>query len=239
MKKLICAVSAVVLSSAALAQEALAPEQHWITPLEVGIASPIQFPSPSWRVDGIRFDLFFGDSYEVNGIDFGLVGRTRNDLCGIALNAFNWNDDSVYGVQLGALANVVLDSAYGVQFGGLVNYNYNEMNGLQFGLVNHNGSFYGVQFGLLNANKGVSYGGQLGLVNIDVNEFNGAAFGLVNWSARTTGAQFGFVNVCNIGSGFQLGAFNAAETFDGVQIGLVNIIQKGALPIMCIANANF
>ena len=241
MKKLMYAVStALILSSSAFAQESsLSPEEHWITPLEIGIASPIQFPSPAWIVDGIRFDLFYGDSYEVNGLDLGLVGRTRKDFRGIALNAFNWYDGPSWGVQLGALANVSLNNVYSLQFAGIANYVYNEMRGVQLALVNQNGPFYGVQLGAVNWNRGVSYGVQIGVANANINEFNGASIGLVNWADRSSGASIGVVNVAKNGSGLQLGVFNSAETFEGLQIGVLNINQNGALPIMCIVNANF
>lgn len=240
MKKLMYAVStALILSSSAFAQEAMAPESHWYTPLEIGIASPIQLPPASWIVGGVRLDLFYGDSYELYGIDLGLVGRTRKDFWGIALNGVNWNDGNAYGVQLGALANSSLSSVYGVQLASVVNYVYNEMRGVQLAFVNQNGPFYGLQFGALNWNRGISYGGQIGLVNSDVNEFNGASIGLINYAVRSSGAQIGVVNVSFAGEGLQLGVFNAAESFEGVQIGVLNIIQKGAMPIMCIVNANF
>ena len=240
MKKLIMSVAAALMLGGAYAQQTpMEPAKHWITPLCISLASPLQLPPSSWVVDGIRLNLLYGDSYAINGIDLGLVGRTRNDLNGIAAGLFNWVDGDMRGIQLGALANVGHVNSYGLQLGGAVNYVYNDFGGVQAASVNLNGSFYGLQAGAVNWDKGISYGLQLGAVNADLNEFNGGSVGAVNWAIRYSGAQVGFVNICTTGEGCQIGVFNAAETYEGIQIGLLNIIQKGAMPIMCLMNANF
>lgn len=218
-------------------------ERHYVTPIEIALASPLQLPCTvpysSWRVWGIRADLIYGRSYQVYGIDVGLSGRLYQDMAGIQATAFNWVDGDASGIQLGAIANLVRGDAAGIQ-AGLVNLDHGSLAGVQCGLVNYDSVFYGVQFGLVNWDGGISYGWQVAPVNVTDNEFHGVSDGLVNVAERMHGFQIGMFNtILSEGDGVQIGLFNSANNFEGVQLGLLNIIQNGALPIMAFLNANF
>lgn len=244
MKRLLVACSLALVAHGAFAANVIADERHYVTPIEIDLASPLQVPFTvpysAWRVWGFRFDLAYGRSQCVYGLDVGVSGYLYEDLYGVQATALNWVNGDVAGVQLGAVGNMVRGDVAGVQLGGFLNLDHGEMAGVQLGLVNYDGVFYGAQFGLLNWDGGISYGWQTGVANINVNEFLGVSVGLVNLTSHAHGLQIGFVNeIDQTGDGVQIGVFNGAKEFKGLQIGLFNVIQNGPLPIMTIVNANF
>lgn len=233
------ALCTVMMAGALFAEDIFNAEEHSVTPLSIGIASPLQLPDSEWRVWGLRFGGFYGSSHEVIGIDFGACGRTTIGTTGIQLTGFNRVCGDVRGIQFGLVANSDRLDVRGVQLGG-VNWDQGSLGGVQLGIVNLDAVFYGVQLGFLNWDGGLSYGAQAGFVNVDVNEYTGAAFGFVNKADRMSGFQMGLVNLIDkVGTGVQFGLFNGAAKFDGVQIGLLNVIQNSPLPIMPFLNANF
>ena len=211
---------------------------NW-SPLGVGIAAPLQLPFMESDVYGIRFGGFFGCNNEVRGIDCGVVELCTGSFMGVQGALFTWTEGNAYGLQVGALANVVNMNVVGVQ-AGCVNVDWSDATGLQLGLVNVDTAFVGVQLGgLLNWDTAPSYGVQLGLVNGDQDEFRGWAAGLVNYAVNCTGFQLGGFNVVDEMTGCQIGIVNACNKMRGVQIGLMNLICEGQLPAMVIANASF
>lgn len=233
------ALCTVLAAGALFAEDIFNAEDHSVTPLSIGIASPIQLPGSEWRVWGLRFGGFYGSSHEVIGIDAGVCGNTTIGMTGIQLTGFNRVQGDVRGIQFGLVANSDRLDVRGVQ-AGTVNWDQGSLGGVQLGILNIDAAFYGVQLGFLNWDGGLSYGAQGGFVNVNVNEFTGASFGIVNKSDRMTGFQMGLVNLIDkVGSGLQLGLFNGAAKFEGVQIGLLNVIQNSTLPIMPFLNANF
>jgi hypothetical protein len=245
MKKLLVLSALAVMASGAFAKTVIKEERHYVTPIEWGLASPLQLPFTvpysAWRVWGVRLDAVLARSYDVYGIDGGLVGLTYGDFAGIQAAAFNWVGDSAYGIQLGGVGNVAKGAAGGIQFAGLANYNPEAMVGIQAaGLFNANGVFYGLQIALGNVATGGG-GLQLGVWNRTDNEFTGGSLGLVNYAENMTGLQFGFINYAvQTGEGLQLGVFNAAGQFEGLQIGFLNLINDGETPyIFPFANARF
>jgi hypothetical protein len=245
MKKLLVLSALAVMASGAFAKTVINEERHDVTPIEWGLASPLQLPCTvpysAWRVWGVRFDAVLARSLDVYGIDGGLVGLTYRDFAGIQAAAFNWVGDSAYGIQFGAFGNVAKGEAGGVQLAGFVNDNAGEMFGIQAaGLVNANGVFYGLQIASANVATG-GCGLQLGIWNRTENEFTGGSLGFVNYTENMTGVQFGFINYAvQTGEGLQLGVFNAAGQYEGLQIGLLNLINDGETPyIFPFANARF
>ena len=214
-----------------------------MTPIEWGLASPLQLPFTvpysAWRVWGVRLDAVLARSLDVYGIDGGLVGLTYGDFAGVQAAAFNWVGDSAYGLQLGVIGNVAKGPAGGLQLAGFANYIPEALAGIQAaGLVNVNGGFYGLQVAPANVTTGVGVGLQLGVWNRTDNEFTGGSVGLVNYAENMTGMQLGFNK-----EGFEqtlLGVFNAAGQFEGLQIGFLNLINDGKAPyVLPFANARF
>lgn len=221
-----------------------AEERHYVTPIEIDVASPLQLPQWSpynpWQVWGVRLDLIYGRSFCVYGIDFGISGYTLTDVYGVEFTGFNLVGGNVAGVQFGLVANAVRGDVTGVQFGCAANWNRGEIIGAQGALVNLNGAFIGAQLGMLNWNSGVCYGLQNGIANVNVNEYLGVSVGLVNLTTRMHGLQVGLVNeIDEVGDGVQVGLINGAKEFTGVQVGLFNVIQNSELPIMAFVNAHF
>lgn len=246
MKKLmILGVLACAFAVESAAKEIYtAEETHYVTPIEIDLASPLQLPQWSpctpWRVWGIRLDLIFGRSFCVYGIDAGISGNTLTDVYGIEGTFFNLVGGDVGGIQLGAIANSVRGDVGGIQLGGAANWVRGQFGGIQAALVNVDGAFGGGQLGAFNWNSGICYGFQAGVGNVNVNEYLGVSVGVVNLTTRMHGLQFGFVNeIDEIGDGVQIGVINGAKEFKGVQIGLFNVIQNSELPIMTIVNAHF
>ena len=241
MKKTSLVLLSLAVAGAVSARDLHTAEEHLVTPLEVSLWTPLQLTSPARNVYGLRWNIFYGENFNVYGVDVGLSGYAFNNIGGLQASAFNWVDGNMAAIQLGGLANVVNANADGIQFGGLVNYTRGEFRGLQLGsLLNCDGEFCGVQLATFNYVNGASMGVQLGVANSAVSEFHGWSCGLVNYAERMHGLQLGVINAINeSGRGVQIGLCNAAAQFAGVQIGLFNIIGNGALPIMVIANAQF
>lgn len=243
MKKIGYAVlSAALVTCAAVAKDKdlTNTEAHSTTPLQIGIADPIQYPRSNCIVEGLRLNMFYGASFAVYGVDLGLVGVCRDKMTGAALQAANWVDNDFCGAQAGLLFNVVNGDTTGVQFGLLLNNDRGSVWGVQAASLNVAGSLFGVQGGFINWDKSLSQGFQLGLVNIDLNEFDGCSASLVNYADSFTGLQLGLLNVVSKdGSGVQFGLLNAADTFSGVQLGLLNLIGNAPVPVLPFINGNF
>ena len=225
-----------------LGVSAKAEERSWAwSPIGIGLAAPIQLPYVESDVYGLRLGGFFGYNHDVYGLDLGVAEVCSGGFRGLQVSALSWTDhDSVYGVQVAGLANVVNASTKALQIAPL-NVVWEEAVGAQLGLVNVTTEFKGLQLGgIINWNDLASYGLQLGLVNANQQEFYGWNFGaLVNYADSFNGFACGLVNVAYDVKGCQLGVFNACDRMHGVQIGLVNLICGSKLPIMVIANAWF
>lgn len=240
MKKLMT-MAAVAFAVAAGTMNAKADEERaWAwSPLGIGIAAPIQLPFVDSDIYGLRLGSFFGYNADVIGIDWTLVGVESGDMIGIAAAGFNWTGADVYGIQVGAVANVVRENAYGLQVG-LVNADFGESSaGLEVGVVNYALAYRGIQLGALAWNVSSSAGFQAGAVNWDFEDYVGGAVGVINSAGQLTGCQIGGINLAKEATGCQIGFFNATERMHGVQIGLLNLITESPFPIMVIANARF
>ena len=241
MKKSVAAMMIGLAVGLGLSNVSKADERAWRwSPLGIGLAAPIQLPFMSSDVYGLRIGGFLGYNHDVYGLDCGVCGICGGGFRGIQLDAFSWTEGDVYGVQVGAIANVVAGRQISLQVGA-VNVVWGDAAGVQLGLVNYDADFAGVQFGgILNWNNATSYGFEVGLVNANQEEYFGCAIGaLVNYSDSFKGFGCGLVNVAYDVTGCQLGLVNACDRMHGVQIGLVNMICESKLPIMTIMNASF
>ena len=241
MKKSMIAAMIGLAIGTGFTNAARAEEQrswNW-SPLGIGIAAPIQLPFMETDVHGLRIGGLFGCNQDVCGLDAGLCEVSSGSFAGVGAAAFNWVGKNAYGLQVGALANVVALDAYGLE-AGLVNVVHGGFTGLQLGLVNYDANFAGGRFGLVNWSKTTSAGFDIGLVSVSGEDFAGLKLGALNLADRFVGAQIGLFNLSDGPStGFQLGLVNAANYFTGLQLGIINLICKGPLPVMLIANASF
>ena len=193
-----------------------------MTPVMVSLVTPVQAPSRSYDVTGLRLSLIYGECQDFPGLDIGVLDNTRKDFTGLAVGGINCVGDRLYGAQVG-----------------LVNWNGNgdtawerRSIGAQVGILNYSDTFCGLQDGY---------------VNISGNSFTGLQTSLVNCAHDMYGLQCGFyfifgVNVAS-GSlhGCQIGLVNYADTVEsGCQIGIINIIShNGLLPVFPIINGSF
>ena len=192
------------------------------TPVMVSLVTPVQAPSRSYDVTGLRLSFIYGECQDFTGLDIGIIDNTRKNFTGLAIGGINCASDRVYGAQVG-----------------LVNWNGNgdtawerRSVGAQVGILNYADTFCGLQDGLVSI-SGVS--------------FMGLQSSLVNCAHDMYGLQCGYdlilgVNVAD-GTlrGCQIGLVNYANRVDrGCQIGFVNIIShNGWLPVLPIVNGSF
>ena len=240
MKHLMFTVLVGLTVGLGLSKGAAADDRAWAwSPLGVGLAAPIQLPFMESDVYGLRFGGFFADNAEVRGLDFGLVELTTGSFGGIAAAGVNWTMGSAYGVQFGALANVVGVNAVALHVAP-VNAIYGDAIGAQLGFINFDTGFRGARLGFINWSNTVSAGLEMGFLNVSREDYSGAELGLLNFASKSNGLQLGLFNISKGPStGVQVGLVNAADYLSGVQIGLINMICKGPVPLMVLANASF
>jgi hypothetical protein len=244
MKKLMTVAFLGLAALAACAEDGKVDRSWRWSPLGVGIAAPIQLPFTDTDIYGLRVGGIFGWNRNVYGLDTGVVSLNNGEFSGIQGSVFNWSSSDVYGIQAGALANVVHGSFYGIQVG-TFNLVYVEPTcGIQIGgLFNYNGAFSGIQLAVLNWESTYFNGWQIGgFANVVKEDSAGFALGAVNYHNKIVGFQCGAVNVAEECTGLQLGLFNGANKISGVQIGVLNLICTEPLfsvPVMPVVNASF
>jgi len=241
MKKSVAAaiIGLAVAAGSSIEARAEASEGRWFSPLGIGLFAPVQLPYIACDVYGVRVDCIMGWNDNVYGVDLTPVAICSSDFAGIEAGAFNWTGSCAWGVQFGALANVVGDKTIALQFAGVANVVHGDGAGLQMSLVNYANSFVGAQIGAIDWNSAASIGAQVGVATVDIEEYTGFSAGLVNYAGKVTGFQLGAVNAADEATGLQIGVINGVNRMHGVQIGLVNVIAEGPLPIMVVANASF
>ena len=162
--------------------------QAFNSPLSVGVAPPVQFPTKDFSVTGVRASLLWGRHRDVYGIDLGVLG--------------NVTDQSFVGLGVSGLFNLTngMTTILGLQAAGLTNINTKSVD------------VYGVQVALgLNKNDGASTvnGVQIAAVNLSEHTvIRGAQIGVYNTAQAVYGLQVGLVNVCDNLHGLQIGLAN-------------------------------
>ena len=175
-----------------------------ITPLSVGIAPPVQFPTEEFTVTGLRISALWGHHRDLYGIDVGGIGNITNQtFTGMAISGiFNMTHGTttILGLQLAGLANINTQktTVLGLQVALGVNGNdaASSVAGMQIALANI-GAFtniYGAQLGLYNCALDV-YGLQIGVVNV-ADSLHGVQIGLINFNHKGT---IGVSPIINIG----------------------------------------
>ena len=132
---------------------ALDSAKHLKTAVQVGIATPVQWPDSSCDVGGLRFSFFYGESRNVTGLDLSFVGYTRESFSGLSLDGFSWVAGAAKGVQLGLVGNINVFDTCGIMLAGGVNDCRSVFTGVQFGLVNIASQLSGIQVGVISSSQ--------------------------------------------------------------------------------------
>ena len=67
------------------------------TPVMVSLVTPVQAPSRSYDVTGLRLSLIYGECQDFTGLDIGVIDNTRKDFTGLAVGGINCVGDRLYG----------------------------------------------------------------------------------------------------------------------------------------------
>jgi hypothetical protein len=163
-----------------------------VTPLSLGIAPPVQFPSAEFTVTGLRTSLLWGRHRDLYGIDIGGLGNiTEQTFTGIGISGlFNYTQGTtaVLGLQFAGLTNINTNktSVYGIQaaLGMNLNTAASSLAGIQLAVANVSPftDVYGMQLGIYNKAQEV-YGLQIGLVNV-ASDLHGVQIGLLNFNQK-------------------------------------------------------
>lgn len=178
--------------------------QAAVTPLSLGIAPPVQFPSSDFTITGLRLSGLWGHHRDVYGLDIGGLGNiTDQSFVGLGVSGvFNYTKGTttILGLQLAGLANINTNKTdvYGLQLALGVNSNTaaSSIKGVQLAIANLSSytDIYGLQAGVYNSAKDV-YGFQIGLVNVADN-LHGIQIGLINFHRK---GLIGVSPILNVG----------------------------------------
>jgi hypothetical protein len=148
----------------------------------------------------LSFNLLWGESQRVEGLEFGLVGNTmREDLLGL---------------QIAGIGNVVGGDVYGAHLGGLFSYTGGDTVGFQLG-------------GIAGITWETVVGVQIAGITAITDHVSGAQISAVNVSNGVRGAQLGVMNVASSVEGTQIGLINISREVDGEAVGLLTISREG------------
>lgn len=202
-----------------------------MTPVAIGLATPVQLPwgLNRWDVYGIDVNLFYSDAPTMYGIDVGgLAELTR---------------DSARGLLVGGLANVAFDDVYGLRATLGLNYGRGGIWGADLGMVGVRDNLHGLDVEFLGSYQRTVCGLQVsGLANVATEESYGMnVAGLTNLAKTAYGLQFAFIfNYTLELHGAQIALVNYTDACpSGFQIGLVNIIMQNKLKVLPIVNGYF
>jgi hypothetical protein len=198
----------------------------------ISAAAPLTF--------GLLFALTCNQAYAATSpVSLGILPPIQfpasdYNVTGLRVSALWGEHRDVSGIDVGLLGNITDGKFAGIGVSGLVNYTKGEttITGLQFaGLANINKqktTVAGVQAALVNANTAAD-------------SVAGLQIGLVNLSEHTDiyGFQVGAYNVANSVHGFQIGIVNVVQNLHGLQIGLVNVNHTGLFYVSPILNFGF
>ncbi len=229
--KVCVAALALAAVSPAIAQDFTEEEPIGMTPIAIGIATPVQIPwgLNRWDVYGLDLNLLYSDAPTMYGLDIGgLATLTRN---------------KTKGLVIGGLANVAFDDVYGARATFGLNYTKSSVYGLEVGLIGFRDLFRGLDVNLLGSFQRDVCGVQVsGLANIATEESYGLnVAGIANLSRRAYGCQLALLfNMTYELHGCQIALVNYTEDCpSGFQIGLVNIIMQNTIKALPIVNCYF
>ena len=135
------------------------------SPVQIGIANPLQAVPESWAIRGVRLGGFTRNA-AVHGADVGFVNSTAGHQSGFQGGFYNHVGGDLVGLQFGVTYSEAEGAVKGLQLSGATNSAGSlrggqvsavnvarEVRGAQLGVVNYAEDLSGVQFGLLNVNR--------------------------------------------------------------------------------------
>lgn len=237
MKKLLglLTVSAMALFASA--------DQHGY--IQLSIWSPGELPTPEYRIDGLRFALFYGQSRNFRGLDLSPVygvTRTRGNFTGLGLNGVSVVEQSMTGWQFGFFTGYTAETMTGLQTSLVHNSTDGRARGIQLALgLNLAGTINGIQLPAIYNGADNANGLQIGIWNNVNEEMNGIQLpAIYNGAGIANGLQVGLWNNVNEDmNGLQVGLVNVASGLDGLQFGLINVNFGGPIPFFPFLNAGW
>jgi len=145
------------------------------SPVMVGLFTPVQVPGPDFDVGGLRLNIPYSTCCNFDGLDFGVVGISRN-------HANGW---------LANVVSVAYGDGIGINTGG-VNYFGGDFKGLQIGVANWIDSGDVFQIGVYNGAYDVQ-GLQIGVINT-ANKMQGVQIGVANIISNSDVSFFPVIN---------------------------------------------
>lgn len=225
------ALSAMQSVRADSAEEAVAEEQSYgYTAVAFGLATPVQLPWgwDKWDVFGFDFNVFLSQAPLCYGLQIGGAGNmTSREMIGFGVGGFfNWATGEVIGCRATLGLNYNDDKVYGLELGG-VGYHKDVVGAdielaccIQENVTGFNASLLG------SYTKNESYGCTMGAVNIADVAYGAQVAFAYNQAEELHGCQIGLVNYCR-------------ECPWGFQIGIVNIILDNKVKVLPIVNGYF
>jgi hypothetical protein len=200
-----------------------------------GVTPSISYPSSNnaeHTVSHFSFNLLWGLSYRIEGLELGLVGNTaEEDVVGLQTAVVsNTLGGDLVGAQLSAFHNHVKTEMRGAQLSGIINRNDLHAYGAQIaGLGNITmGDMIGFQTSaLINITHGSQIGAQLSGIGNFADYVDGAQVGLINMGYNIRGAQIGLINIAEDVYGTQVGLLNISDEVQGESVGLITYSREG------------
>jgi hypothetical protein len=185
-----------------------------------GVTPSVSYPAPelgTYTVSHLSFNLLWGLSYRIEGLELGLAGNTA--------------EEDVIGTQLAVVSNTSGGNLVGAQISAIHNHVKHEMRGAQLSSILNRIDLhgYGAQVtGIGNFTKGDMIGFQsAGIISVTQGSLIGAQVsGIANYADYAGGLQLGLVNMGYGVHGAQIGLINIAEDVRGTQIGLLNFSDE-------------
>lgn len=203
-------------------------------------------PNNTQSTNHLSFNLFWGLSGGLAGLELGLLGNTLlGDMYGLQVAGLvNTVNGKGIGIQCAGLANSTRGEFLGLQVAGLSNITAGlrgiqvsglsnitkEAQGIQIaGLGNIASTMQGAQFGgIYNLSNGKMMGLQVaGILNMAWNSQYAAQFaGIANYSSTAQVQAAGILNVADTVQGVQVALINVGKRVQGIQVGLINVVDS-------------
>jgi len=135
------------------------------SPVQVGIANPLQAVPDHWAIRGLRLGGVTRNA-AVHGADVGFLTFTEGRQSGLQGGFFNHVGEDLSGLQLSATYAAVEGTVRGLQLAGATSSAGTLRGGQVSGFVNLADEVHGAQIGLVNYTERLS-GLQLGLLNVN------------------------------------------------------------------------
>ena len=200
-----------------------------------GVTPSLSYPSwddERYTVSHFSFNLLWGLSYRIEGLELGLVGNTAEedvigsqiavvsntlggDLVGAQVSAIhNHTKNEMRGAQISAILNRIDLHAYGAQITGFGNFTRGDMIGFQ-------------SAGFISITQGSLIGAQVSGIANYADYVGGLQLGLVNFGYGIQGAQIGLINIAEDVRGTQVGLLNFSDEVQGESVGLITYSKEG------------